>query len=274
MTNMDRPGAHQLVPIGRFSRMTRLSIKALRHYDDIGLLPPAWVDDSSGYRYYRLGQANRAEAIRILRAVEMPLDEITEVLAQPGPEQAKKLLEAHRLRLLERLADQERMVSYLEGLIEREEGVLPYDVTIKEVPPTQVVATRRHTDLAHIGDAIADGFAAVATAAAGPPAGAPFIIYHDVIDEQTDGDIEICLPVGTPATLEGEVYGSEVCGGSVVSTVHRGPYDQIGPAYHTLTGWVQEHGHEFAGPPREIYLNDPTVVDPEDILTEVQWPIS
>ena len=65
-----------LVPIGRFSRMTRLSIKALRLYDGLGLLTPAWVDPSSSYRYYRLGQANRAEAIRVLRQVDMPLEEI------------------------------------------------------------------------------------------------------------------------------------------------------------------------------------------------------
>jgi DNA-binding transcriptional MerR regulator len=75
-----------LVPIGRFSKMTRLSVKALRLYDEIGLLPPAYVDPSSGYRYYDLGQANRAEAVRILRMVEMPLDEIRAILEIDDPE--------------------------------------------------------------------------------------------------------------------------------------------------------------------------------------------
>jgi DNA-binding transcriptional MerR regulator len=62
-----------LLPIGRFAKATRLSVKALRHYDELGLLRPAFVDPSSGYRYYRPAQANQAEAIRILRSVEMPL---------------------------------------------------------------------------------------------------------------------------------------------------------------------------------------------------------
>ena len=75
-----------LVPIGRFSKMTRLSVKALRLYDEIGLLNPARVDPSSGYRYYELGQANRAEAVRILRSVDMPLDEIRAVLDEDDPE--------------------------------------------------------------------------------------------------------------------------------------------------------------------------------------------
>lgn len=59
----------------------------------------------------------------------------------------------------------------------------------------------------------------------------------------------------------------------VASTVHRGPYDELASAYHTLTGRIAEHGHQAAGPPRELYLNDPGEVPPEELLTEVQWPI-
>ena len=58
-----------------------------------------------------------------------------------------------------------------------------------------------------------------------------------------------------------------------MTTVHRGPYEEIAPAYHTLTGWISEGGHEIAGPPREIYLNDPHTVPPEKILTRVEFPI-
>ena len=65
-----------MIPIGRFSKMTRLSLKALRLYDEKGLLPPAHIDSETGYRYYQHSQANRAEAIRLLRSVDMPLEEI------------------------------------------------------------------------------------------------------------------------------------------------------------------------------------------------------
>lgn len=96
-----------LVPIGRFSKMTRLSVKALRLYADNGVLPPAHVDPSSGYRYYELGQANRAEAVRILRSVDMPLDEIRAILETDDPELVHKQLVAHRERLAERRAVQD-----------------------------------------------------------------------------------------------------------------------------------------------------------------------
>lgn len=265
-----------LVTIGRFSKMTRLSVKALRLYDDMALLRPAQVDPSSGYRYYRLGQANRAEAIRMLRAIDMPLDDIRDVLSHDDPQLVRKALTDHRIRLVDRVGEQQRMLEFLERLIEREDGIMPYDVTIKDVSSQPVVAARRTTTLADIGTDIASAFASL-MAYMGPrgttPAGPPLIVYHDVIDEHTDGDIEVCVPVAEPVDGDGEVYGTELDGGTIASTIHRGPYDEIRPAYHTLAGWITDHGHEMAGPPREVYLNDPNEVSPHELLTEIAWPI-
>ena len=265
-----------LVPIGRFSEMTRLSVKALRLYDEKGLLPPAHVDPSSGYRYYELGQANRAEAVRILRSVDMPLDEIRMILETEDPELVHKQLMTHRERLVERLSAQEHMLAYLESLIQRRGGVMPYDVEIIEATPQLIAATKVHTTARTIGDDIAAGFGTLMQALSHEgmaPSGHPRIVYHHVIDQETDGDIEICVPVGGAITGDGDTYSRELEGGTVVTTIHRGPYDQIAPAYHTLTGWISEHGHEIGGPPREVYLNDPRTVEPEDILTRVEFPI-
>jgi len=266
-----------LVPIGRFSKMVRLSVKALRHYDEQGLLSPAVVDPSSGYRYYTYSQANRAEAIRILRSLDMPLEQIHEVLAVDDPELVAKHLEMHREVLDERLERHRRMLSFLERLISRKEGVMPYEVQVKEVPTQHVVAVRKHTSLARIGQDIQDGFGQI-WGAIGPrgiaPAGPPFLVMDEVIDEETEGDVEICVPVPERFESAGGVTVREVEGVTAATTVHRGPYDQIGPAYHTLTGWIQEHGHEVAGPPREVYLTDPQETpDPADYLTEVVFPI-
>jgi effector-binding domain-containing protein len=266
-----------LVPIGRFSRMTRLSIKALRLYDEQGLLAPARVDPTTGYRYYSRSQVNRAEAIRILRMVDMPLDEIRDLLAEHDPDFTSKRLAMHRERLAQRLADQERMLRFLERLIDREGGIMPYDVLIKQVPAQPVASLTVHTSLGNVGNDIPSGFATVIgamTAAGVPPIGAPFLIYHDVIDEQTDGDIEICIPV-PPAerAARDDIEWKEISGGTMAATTHRGPYDEVTPAYHAVTGWIHDHGHQITAPPREIYLNDPRTVAPDDLLTEIQFPI-
>jgi effector-binding domain-containing protein len=265
-----------LVPIGRFSKMTRLSIKALRLYDELGLLAPAMVDPASGYRYYHPGQANRAEAIRILRQVDMPLEEIAEVLAEQEPSLAAKRLAMHRDRLADRLAHQERMLRFLERLIDREGSIMPYDVTIETAPAVTVAAVRKHTNLARVGATLAEAFgeAAGAVSRSGAQfAGPPFVIYHDVIDEQTEGDIEACIPVAGSFAGSDSVRCETLPETRVAATMHHGPYPEIAPAYHTLSGWIQEHGHQMAGAPREVYLNDPETTAPEDLLTQVQWPI-
>ena len=265
-----------LVPIGRFSRMTRLSVKALRRYDESGLLVPAHVDPSSGYRYYSLGQANRAEAIRILRSVDMPLDEIRSILDVDDPEVAQRQLLAHRERLAERLAEQERRLAYLGTLIERRDGIMPYDVTITEEGPMAIASTVVHTRLASVGEDIGTGFGLLMEGmgrAGAAPAGMPLIVYHGIIDEETDGDIEICVPVAELFETIGPVTSRTLEGGTMASTVHHGPYEEISAAYHTLTGWISEHGHEIVGPARETYLNDPNVVAPDDLMTKVEFPI-
>jgi DNA-binding transcriptional MerR regulator len=331
-----------LLPIGRFSWMTRLSVKALRHYAEQGLLVPAWTDPVSGYRYYRSGQANRAEAIRVLRRVDMPLDEIRVVLADDDPDSVGRRLAAHRERLERRLADEQRMLRFLQRLIDRGGQVMPYDVSIKQVPTRYVVSWTAHTSLRTIGDVVGRGFGTVAGAlgaSGATPDGPPFVIYHDVIDEQVEGRIEVCIPVSSKAegVVAGDVGGGgvgaadagghepdaenpgtenpgveipgtenpgaretgagetgerearvgnsgfpdagtgvewkELPGGIVAWTTHHGPYDEISPAYHTLAGWIQEHGHGIVGAPREIYLTDPRTTAPDDLLTEVQFPV-
>jgi effector-binding domain-containing protein len=277
MSEVGRDRVDDLLPIGRFSRMSRLSIKALRLYDEQALLLPSWVDPASGYRYYRAAQARHAEAIRILRMVDMPLEEIREVLAEDDPALITKRLAMHRERLAARLADQERMLRFLEGLIDRGGTIVPYDIDIKHAPEQQVASVSMRTTLATISASIGEGFAVLMGAladAATPPVGAPFIIYHEVIDEQTEGDVELCIPVtAAVAGSHGHVEFKVIPGAMVAATTHRGPYDEISPAYHTVTGWIQDHGHQIAGPPREIYLNDPQSVLPDDLLTEVQFPI-
>ena len=87
-----------MLPIGPFARLSGVTVKALRHYDEIDLLEPAHVDADSGYRYYVLEQACDAEAIRRLRSLEVPLDEVRVLLAA-APAVVRERLLVHRTRL-------------------------------------------------------------------------------------------------------------------------------------------------------------------------------
>jgi effector-binding domain-containing protein len=154
---------------------------------------------------------------------------------------------------------------------------MPYDVQVKEVPAQHVATVRRHTTIATIGDDIGRGFAQLGEAigrSRSQMTGPPLLVMWDVIDQETGGDVELAFPVAAPFEPVGEVHCRELPATEVAWTVHRGPYGEVGPAYETVTGWVREHGHEIAGPPREIYLSDPRQTpDPADYVTEVQFPI-
>jgi DNA-binding transcriptional MerR regulator len=92
----------ELLSIGEFSVKTGLSIPALRHYDEVGLLRPARVDPGTGYRRYRIDQAPQAKLIRHLRSVDLPIDQIRTALADQSGQEAATVLHLHRERLLER----------------------------------------------------------------------------------------------------------------------------------------------------------------------------
>ena len=113
-----------LMPIGRFARLTGLSVKALRHYDELGLLPPAAVDASSGYRSYSTAQVERAETIRLLRRLELPLDEIAAVLEADDPALVRTVLLGHQRRTALRSAQLKGVLQRLQPLLDGKEPIM------------------------------------------------------------------------------------------------------------------------------------------------------
>lgn len=130
-----------LLPIGRFARLCGLSIGALRHYDDLDLLRPAQVDEWSGYRSYRREQLGQARTIRRLRDLEMPTEEIRELLSTDDPGRHRALLSAHRDRVQARTWRLERVLHVLNQM------TLPTEAkpmsTATPIPAELDEATRR-----------------------------------------------------------------------------------------------------------------------------------
>src|SRR5579859_2322171 len=122
-----------LVPIGRFSQITQLSIKALRLYAEQGLLCPKYVDPDSGYRYYSLAQTQAAARIRLLRQLEMPLEEIRAVIHAENPEAVRFLLVQHQERIAGRIRQHQHALILLQRLLENKEELVSYPVKVKEV---------------------------------------------------------------------------------------------------------------------------------------------
>ena len=264
-----------LLPIGRFSDVCRLSIPALRHYDELGLLPPAAVDPDTGYRYYSMAQAVDADRIRTLRFLDMPLPEIRAVLAGDAG-RTRALLEAHRQRLTEQAERQRYAIALLESML-REEPEMTYEIHLRETRPQPAASVRGRAAWANLGSFIQDALMEVLRVAGDQGArfaGPAYGIYHNAEGTEAEVDLEIGMPVDEPIEPAGRVIATTIPGGLAATTVHAGRYEEVAPAYRALGEWVQDHGHETAGPPREIYVVGPDQVrDPGALRTEIVWPI-
>jgi DNA-binding transcriptional MerR regulator len=129
-----------MLAIGDFSRITHLSIRTLRHYHEVGLLEPAEVDSSSGYRHYTLDQVPIAQVIRRFRDLDMPVERVREVLLAPDLATRNKLIAEHLSSLESKLAQTQAAVATLRGLLGAEPATIA--VELRSVPPIRTLAIR------------------------------------------------------------------------------------------------------------------------------------
>ncbi|MEV8637101.1 MerR family transcriptional regulator [Streptosporangium sp. NPDC051023] len=258
-----------LLSIGQFARLCRLSIKQLRHYADSGLLSPAWVDPDSGYRYYQAGQAREALSIGLLRSLDVPLSAIGEVLSGTAAAQA---LGRVRDDLEAELARRRRTLATLEQLLST------------GLPSTEVVLERKQARRV----ALARDMAASPQDIARATGACIALLTRAVRDSHADdgrGSTEMRLtglfPVEMnepiPVAVTVEIDGPPPPGtrphvlpaGLFACATHVGPYDQINLTTHALLTWCAERGHAPDGPIREVYLSDPAHTPPARLLTRV-----
>lgn len=112
----------KLLSIGSFSVLAGLSVPALRHYDDVGVLKPVTVDDRTGYRYYHPDQIHLGRTIRALRAVDLPIDELRDVVESDDAGYLRRVLSDHLERMQQRATTLSQQIEALSQFIE--EGVI------------------------------------------------------------------------------------------------------------------------------------------------------
>ncbi|MEV0235967.1 MerR family transcriptional regulator [Nonomuraea sp. NPDC050786] len=263
-----------LLPIGQFARLSRLSVKQLRHYDELGLLVPAHVDADSGYRYYRRTQARQALSIGLLRSLDVPLPVIAEVLS--GTTGAltgvRETLEAELARRRRTLAALERVMA--DGL--------PAPAVRVSTEPARPVAMARESaagaaDVARATSA-AIGRLTRAMSLTGTPTGPPQLIGLFPV-ELDDSSFEVRAALVLDRDSSAEPWqraglGVEVLpGGAFAGATHVGPYDQISLTAHAVLAWCAERGHPLRGPIREVYVSDPATTEPDRLVTHLMIPL-
>lgn len=272
---MDDPA---LLPIGMFSRASQLSIKTLRAHHESGLLVPASVDPRTGYRAYSVDQLADAAVIVRLRALDLPLEQVREVLAHRDPEHTRRVLAAHQVTMARRLADTERILAELRS------GGAPgthTPVHVRDEPARHTLRVRAtvpdHEFPAFLGHAFAR-LAALAGATGAVVDGPCGGLYPPEIEDDGAQPAEAFVPVADPVRLpagEREVALGEVPAARVAVLVHAGDYADIGDTYRTLGAWVARNASPGPGPIREWYVvGPPEATDPRAYRTEIAWPLA
>jgi DNA-binding transcriptional MerR regulator len=261
--------------IGDFSRMTHLSVKALRHYHDVGLLVPAEIDPASGYRFYAPAQVPIAQVIRRFRDLGMPLEEIREVLRATDVEARNQLIVAHMQRMEAQLAVTQSVVTSLRSLLER--PLAPVAVEHRSVGPTRALAICEQVfmpDLDAWWDAAFTELEAALAAAAVPPAGPRAALYPAELFQLEFGQVVAYIPVTADIPAGDRTAMLDIPPAELAVAVHHGALDDLDQTYGALGTYVAEREIGVDGPIREHYLV--TVFETDDVsrhVTEVGWPI-
>jgi DNA-binding transcriptional MerR regulator len=270
---MDQP--KDLLSIGTFADLTRLSIKALRLYDGLGILRPLHIDPQTGYRYYGVDQLPSARMIWTMRDMDMPLATIRRLLAVLPVSQAQaELLVRQYLEMRERQLESIRgLARQFTQQLKPEANKMSLEVEVKDIPTQQIISiTRRHTvdGLGKQQEKDIGALFALAGEQGTKAVGAPFGIYHGPISETEDGPVETCLAVEGSVTGKENIEAKQLEGGKAACALITGElchYPELLAGYDAAADWIQKNGFETTQPPREVWYTGPG----PDAKWEIVW---
>lgn len=267
----------ELLRIGEFSRLSRISVRMLRHYQDRGLLAPARVDAFSGYRYYRAAQLTVAHVITRLRDAGFPIEEMGRVLdVLDDPAALASLMDDQRRRLLiERDQLDGRLAALDHTLSLLKESAMTIKVRTITMPAMHVAALRRtipsYSDEGVLwGEIMSLLPASGASLPAGGMAGATF---YDEEYREADADVEIWVQVAGAFAAETPVTHRLVPAQEVVVATLLGDYSAMPRATSAIGAYISEHRLR-TGPMFNVYRVGPASdPDPANWVTDVCFPV-
>ena len=268
-----------MLKIGEFSKLSRISVRMLRHYDEIGLLHPAETDRETDYRYYCEAQLLQAARIVSLREMGFPLAEIRRMLAlyddraaldacfalQEAALRAAQRETAQKLRLLE--TARERL---------RKEEPMKYNVTIKTLPERYAACVHmtipRYQDEGMVWGVLCSETDAMKLVPDDPCYCS--VTFLDAEWKEHDVEIEAQKTVKGTYPDTAHVKFRTLPPVTYAGCVFRGGYEQTGEVIAAVTEWIRENGYRPAGAMFNIYHVSPhETQNPEEFVTEVCIPV-
>ena len=275
--------------IGDFSQLGRVTVRTLRHYDELGLIKPAKIDHESSYRFYTLEQLPKLNRIVALKDLGFSLGEIQRLVREDvSVDELREMLEQKqaeaKLKLLEEQQRLGRIGARLQ-MIEHEDERPHYDVTLKRIPALTVFSKRHFvphiTQMSEFCTLFYEELYTVLNAQSFVPVQAEFILYHisEYVEENVDVEVAVVLESRDYERLElpNETFSVRRLAGhkEVASVVHHGYYHEGHLPGKALALWAGLNGYESDGAFREVHLSGPVVETGKDkpVVVEYQVPV-
>ena len=262
-----------LYKIGMFAAMNRVTVKALRFYEERGLLLPAYIDSETGYRYYKLNQMAALHQISALKQVGFTLEENLQI---NSGEDEEALLLKKKSELLSKIAELTKQVAVLEGYLAKKKSWLLSPVLIKEVPECIVAYRKTRLDsydslfdqMPQMGELMEQAGCICALSEY------CFTNYLEPNDKEEDILVELCESVTECKEDTGELHFKTMPKLQIASVFHKGSYNTLADSYERVLKYVEDNGYEIVGAIRESYIDGVwNKEDESEWLTEIQVPI-
>jgi len=265
---------------GAFARLAQVSVRTLHHYDEIGLLAPAEVDERTGYRWYSADQLARVHRILALRDLGFSLTEIQPIAdEQVSLDELRGMLRLRRAEASGRIAAEAERLARVEARlrqIEDEQSPSQYDIVVKSLEPVRLAALRENSPafgnetlgpiFGRLYGELHARLARVGVAATGPPVA----LYYDSDDGDAPIEVVAALPIGNEDVSEADVEVIDLPAvPRGVATIHRGNMSRVERGYGALLRWTEQTGERVDGYSREVYLDSDG--EPDTWVTELQF---
>jgi DNA-binding transcriptional MerR regulator len=267
--------------IGDFSKLTRVSVKTLHHYDELGLFKPVHVDDSTGYRYYSFEQLPHLNRILALKDLGFSLETVAELLGEGLTSNAletllklkKGELEVQLNETRERL---ERVSARLKHI--QQEGTMPtHEVVLKTVEPMAIASARETIAPENMREgclALLDRVFQTLKEKDIKHTGTTLALYHDNSEEGVDTEMAVVLGQTLLATHAGVSFQT-LPQAQMASVVYKGnfnAFDTVGTIHVDIGKWIEANGYQIIGASREIYWQPPEDYSQDGVM-EIQYPV-
>jgi DNA-binding transcriptional MerR regulator len=251
--------------IGDFSRITGMTVKALRYYDEEGILAPSSRTDNS-YRYYDEHDFRRAQLITFLRGLKFSIAEIKDVLAgYTGEDDLSYYLAEKKALIMRQIKSERELIRSIDHFLQPKTEACgnDYEIEATELDAVDIASVR----FKGAYENISAYFEALNKEIGGNAQGTPFCCFYDAGIAEV-ADIEVCVPVKGAAR--------RLPGAKALRTVHVGSYGTLNLGYKALVDYAYDRGIQFSSPSREIYVKGPGALfagNPNKYVTQIAIPI-